>query len=80
MQRPNMALTKNLDKSNWSLIFERPKNVKEERRRGEEEERKRKRRRREEKEKGREKKYGTMTMSMELCIVLYGYMFVGCEL
>ena len=55
MQRPNMALTKNLDKSNWSLIFERPKNVKEERRRGEEEDRKRKRRRREEKEKGREK-------------------------
>ena len=50
-----MALTKNLDKSNWSLIFERPKNVKEERRRGEEEERERKRRRREEKDKGREK-------------------------
>ena len=38
MSRPNMALAKRLDKSNWSLIFERPKNVNEERRRGEEEE------------------------------------------
>ena len=25
MQRPNMALAQKYDKSNWSLIFERPK-------------------------------------------------------
>ena len=74
MQRPNMDLTKKKrDKSNWSLIFERPKNVKE---RGEWEKkkkRKRMRRRRKEKEKGRVK-------GMELCIYLYGYKFVGCSL
>ena len=49
-----------MDKVNWSLIFERPKNVKEERRRGEEEEEEE-----EEKKKRREgerksKKYGTL--------------------
>ena len=33
MPRPNMALTKKLDKSNWSLILRDQKNVKEERRR-----------------------------------------------
>ena len=61
--------------------FLETKNVKEERRRGEEEEEEE-----EEKNKRREgerkrKRYGTMTMSMELCIDLYGYMLwvVGCE-
>ena len=48
----------------------------EEKRRGKERRiRKRKRRRREEKKKGRAKRYGTMTMSMDLGIFLYGYMF-----
>ena len=59
MQRPNMALTKKWDKSNWSHIFERPKKRKRERRRGEEEEEEE-----EEKKKRREgerksKRYGT---------------------
>ena len=70
-----MALTKKkkLDKSNWSLIFERQKkkkNVKKERRRGEEEveedEEKKKRREGERKSK----RYGTMAMSMDLWIFL----------
>ena len=48
----------------------------EDKRRGKERRRrKRKRRRREEKKKGRAKRYGTMTMSMDLGIFLYGYMF-----
>ena len=44
-----------------------------------------KKKEKEEKKKRREeemksKRYGTMTMSMVLCIYLYGYMFVGCGL
>ena len=67
-----------MDKSNWSLIFERPK-CREEKRRGKE---RRRGRGREEKKKGRAKRYGTMTMSMEsnieygsldFCTELYGF-------
>ena len=66
MQRPNMALTKNLDKSNWSLIFERPKNVKEERRRGEEEEEEEKEEEKKKRKEGerKSKRYGTMNSCM----------------
>ena len=64
-----MALT-NMDKSNWSLIFERP-NRREREGRGKE---RRRGRGREEEEKGgrrrevqaRPKRYGTMTFSMDL--------------
>ena len=68
-----MALTQKGDNINWSLIFERPKTVeeKEGQEKGEKN-RKRKRKRREEKER--------KIKGMELCIDLYGYMFVGCGL
>ena len=70
-----------MDKSNWSLIFERPKR-REERRRGKEI---RRGRGREEEEKRREeerkiKKVWNLTFSMDYLDLLYGYMFVGCGL
>ena len=46
-----MALTKQLDKSNLSLIFERPKHREEEKREEEEDEEKKKRREEEKKSK-----------------------------
>ena len=60
-----MALTKQLDKSNWSLIFERPKTV-------EREEKGRRRRRgrgREEEEKRRRKEHqkGNIKFSRDTC-------------
>ena len=69
-----MALRKNLDKSNWSLIL-RDQTVEREGKRKREKKRKRKRRR-----KG-DQKGMKLTLSMdssmdrmELCIDLYGYM------
>ena len=68
-----MALTQKGDNINWSLIFERPKTVEEkEGQEKREKNRKRKRKRREEKER--------KIKGMELCIDLYGYMFMGCGL
>ena len=63
MQRPNMALTQKVDNINWSLIFERPKTIKEkgrgkERRRGRGREEEDKRRRKED-QKGMEL-YGSL--------------------
>ena len=61
-----------MDKSNWSLIFERPKNVekrREEEKREEEEEEEKK------KKKGRAKRYGTMNFCMDLWIFLYGTLY-----
>ena len=72
-----MALTTQWDKSKWSLIFERPNRRErgEEEKREEEEEEEKKKRREEEGEKFKQGQKG-----MELCIDLYGYMFVGCGL
>ena len=58
-----------MDKSNWSLIFERPNRR----------EKKRKRKRREE-EREIKKVWIIVRFGMELCIDLHGYMFVGCGL
>ena len=75
MQRPNMALTKKWDKSNWSLIFEIPKKHKRERRMGEEEEEEEEEKKKRRAGERKSKRYGTMIMSMDLGIFLYGYMF-----
>ena len=59
-----------MDKGNWSLIFESPKNVekrREEEKREEEEEEEKKKRREEERKIQR---YGTMTISMNTCFGL----------
>ena len=67
-----MALAKKWDKSNWSLIFERP-NRREKKRRGKE--RRGRGREEEEKRRGRRsqaKRYGTMTINMNTCFGLYG--------
>ena len=59
MQRPNMALTQKVDKSNWSLKNERPKTyIRREKEKREEEEE-------EEKRKERAKRYGTMNSCKE---------------
>ena len=75
MPRPNMALTKKLDKSNWSLILRDQKR----KRRDEKGRRRRRGRGKEEEEKRRSsrkiQRYGIMTMSMDLWIFLYEYMF-----
>ena len=55
-----MALAKKWDKSNWSLIFERPNRREREGKRKREKKRKRKRRRREDEEDGGAKRYGTI--------------------
>ena len=59
MQRPNMALTKKWDKSNWSHIFERPKKRKRERRRGEEEEEEEEENKKRREGERKSKRYGT---------------------
>ena len=69
-----------MDKSNWSLIFERPNRREREGERKREKKRKRKRRRREEEVKPKSKRYGFYDFCMELGIDLNRYMFVGCGL
>ena len=61
-----------MDKSNWSLIFERP-NRREREGRGKERRRGRGREEEEERKKMEEpKRYGTMTINMNTCFGLYG--------
>ena len=61
-----------MNKSNWSLIFERPKRGEKKRKR---EKKKKKKRRREDKkreEEAKPKRYETMTINMNTCCGLYG--------
>ena len=64
-----------MDKINWPLIFERPKNVEEEKRRGEEKEKEEeeKKKRREEKRKSK-KVWITCISCMDTCLWV-----VGCK-
>ena len=67
-----MALTNQLDKTKIGLILKK-RTVERERREGEKKKKKkRKRRRRGEEEKPRSKRYGTMTINMNMCFGLYG--------
>ena len=70
-------------KTKFGLILGKQKKTVEEKRRGEDEkaeEEEEEKKKMKERSSSKAKKVWKLTLSMELCIDLYGYMFVGCGL